>query len=366
MTFKNLRYNRMESNTGHKYLHDFNGLRSFEKNLFEGFIKCKLFHGNGFSLIIPDQVYVETSQLWWIQPLFFAPNLISKTDDYIECNIWVDISFGACIQITFRNNEFIRRLSDGSEIYKCKILGPERLEEYAIGRARWKGEGNPQIHLFHHTKEETIGKIIASGHFLPSSWNIQGNKKLVNIKYVYFTCLESIKYDEDLSQIAMANHGKLGFCLDQNFSGYPDLVIDVYRENTLNRRHTISLWVESSLLAPQPVYKHSPPGNSVYYEIVQPLTHRIGLEPGTTLKISGDQVETANVKQLGFAVLGDATSIEGLEAPFHEAETCQVVKIEIQDGCTTNLDFWMEHSNKDHFSNKAIEVNKFEDDTKNT
>ena len=346
---KNYQYNRTESEGSHEYLTEFDGIRTFEKYKSNGFIKCKLFHGNGFSVIIPDQIYIGNEEVRWIQPLFFGANLISKTDEYIECKLWVDISFGACLEITFRNSDHVNTLCDGSELYKCKILGPEDLIKYSTGIARWNEDGVPQIQLFHHTKEETKLKILESGYFLPSSWNIQGNKKLSNIKYVYFACLDKIQYEEDLRQIAMANRGKIGFRLDQNFSNNPDLILEVYRENTSNRTHSISKWIDTSFLTSQPAYKHSPPGNAVYYEIVQPFTYRVGLLPGTVLKIQDEQVEASDVKQLGYIVLGDATRIEGLSAPFDEEETEEILKIEKQSCCKNNLEFWMEQSNKNHF-----------------
>jgi len=357
---KNYRYNRIESESGHEYLIDFDGKRTFDKYSNDGFIKCKLFHGNGFSLFTPDQIYIEDKKLRWIQPLYYSANLISKTDTFIECKLWVDISFGVCLEITFRNSDHVITLSDGSELYKCKILGPENLTKYSTGLARWKENGVPQVQLFHHTKKETINKIIKSGYFLPSSWNIQGNKKLSNIKYVYFTCLNKILFEDDLQQIAMSNHGQMGFRLDQNSSDEPDLILDVYRENTLNRDNSISKWIDSSFLTSQPVFKHSPPGDSVYYAIVQPFTHRVGLKPDTVLKITDEQVEATDIRQLGYIVIGDATTREGLVAPFDEEETEQILKIEEQSCSKNNLEFWMERSNKNHFGKISTETIEFE------
>ncbi len=162
----------------------------------------------------------------------------------------------------------------------------------------------------------------------------------------------------------MVNHGKLGFRLDQNFSDHPDLILDVYRENTLNGRHTSTQWVDASLLAPQPIFKHSPPGNAVYYEIVLPFTYRVGLKPDTVLNIVDDQVEATDIKQLGFFILGDATSLEGLKAPFDEEDTKEKLKIERQNGSSTNLDFWVEHSNKDHFAKISLEQIEIESEVK--
>lgn len=166
---------------------------------------------------------------------------------------------------------------------------------------------------------------------------------------MYFTCLDKIQCEEDLRQIAMANRGKIGFRLDQNFTNNPDLILEVYRENTFNRNHCISTWIDSSALASQPVYKHSPPGNAVYYEIVLPFTYRVGLLPDTILRIQNKQVEASDVKQLGYIVLGDATRHEGLSAPFDEEETEEILKIEKRSCCKNNIEFWMEQSNKNHF-----------------
>lgn len=91
------------------------------------------------------------------------------------------------------------------------------------------------------------------GCFWPCSWNIQGNKTLVNIGYAYLTCLDKIKTDNDLREIAMASDAKKKFVTDN--VDIPTLVtsewkkihkaemleLKVFRQSINERKSTLSL-----------------------------------------------------------------------------------------------------------------------------
>ena len=357
---ENYKYNRIEGEFGHYYIDNYDGLRHKGKYEYTGFVKCKLIHGKGISLVVPDQIYIEGSDLFWIQPIMFSPNTLSKYEDRIECRIFVDISFGANIEVVFNDNEYWKTYEDGSSTYYCKIYGPENLEKYATGYARVI-DREPLLLLYHHTRENAKQAILESSQFMPSKWNIQGTKRLANIAYLYLTPLDSIKHKSDLAQIGMASDGELPFRLDQNEKGdTPDLVLQVYRENTTNRQESIPLWVPAASLAPQPLYRHKRSTSPVYYEIVQYLTHRIGVEPKSVVRLDSDRVFPENPKFFEYIILGDAWEISGLRAPFDEEDVDKVFKIEYIANGTTIHEFWFDNANVDLFSGRDIEYMEFE------
>lgn len=374
---ENRRFNRLETEHDHYYIQEF-GHKASQEKMYRGYLKAKLAHTQSVSVIIPDQIFLEeklTKKLLWFQPLNFLPNLLIKDEDEIVGLIYVDISCGNTIKLEFRNTEFIKSYEDGSNLFHCNIYGPEELETYATGSASFKANHVPYLDLYHHTSKENYEKIIKTSFLIASKWNIQGNKKLKNIAYVYFTCLDEVKKMGDLKQIAMASDGKIHLIRD-NFNLPPFLPedwrsqyskdileLEVYRESTFSRTETIRLSINSVLLASQHILKHSPSIGGVYYQICNPFIYRVGLLPGRTLRFINDEVkvESHDLKQFDYVVLGDATTLEGLGAPYDEENTSYVFKIEKSSKNTSLLDFWFENGNSDLFSNRSIEVQEFED-----
>lgn len=356
---KNLHFNRLEKKGRHIYIDDFSGARRFDDFESQGFIKCKLAQNHGYSIVIPEQIYVELGgELKWIQPLYFSGSVIGKHADIGICDLGVDVSFGQCLRLRFFPNDLISRLPDSGMLYKCRIKGPRYLYPYTTGSAKLVA-GRPMLKLYHHTSRESKAGILSSGEYWSSSWNIQGTKRSTNISYLYLTPLPEIKTKEDLSQIAMSSQGKLGFRIDSNLDGLPDLILDVYRESTSNRTHTLSGWVDASLLSTQPCYRHSPPDGFGYHAIVSPYIQRIGVEPGTKILIDGGRLSPEAPKSINYAIVGDATRIDGLSAPFDEEKTPEVLKIEMISPPLEIVSFWMENANTDQFSGKTIDPVEF-------
>lgn len=356
----NLRFNRVEEQGRHIYIDDFTGRRTFEDFEYEGFIKCKLVHNDSYSVVIPDQVYIEfDGQIKWIQPLYFSGNIIGDFGCYYLCDIGIDISHGPCLRVRFRNDELESRLNDGSLLYRCKIKGPANLNLYITGDAQINA-GIPSLELFHHTSEEAKKSIINSGVFYSSDWNIQGTKKSKNISYLYLTSLPEIKNTDDLNQIAMSSEGRIAFRVDSNFTNSPDLILDVYRESTENRTCTLSHWVDAELLSTQPCFRHSPPDGYGYHAVVSPFIHRIGVEHGRCVEICGDKLNASDNKLMEYTVVGDATTIDGLGAPYDEEDTPEKLKIEFLTEPDEIMSFWIKNANTNQFDNKPIEIVKFE------
>lgn len=88
----------------------------------------------------------------------------------------------------------------------------------------------------HHTTAKAAASIRSSQQFRGSSWNIQGNRNLKNVSYIYFTSLPRITGESDLQAIAIASNGVVE--LIPTSGKQPDDVIrlTVYRESTVNRR----------------------------------------------------------------------------------------------------------------------------------
>jgi hypothetical protein len=64
----------------------------------KGYIKCKLAHGLGYSVILPDFLLIGVRGNKWIQPLAFGPNVLSKMNKEIGCSISVDSGVAALVQ----------------------------------------------------------------------------------------------------------------------------------------------------------------------------------------------------------------------------------------------------------------------------
>lgn len=166
-----LRFNRIRKNGRHKYLDDFDGLRRFEDHQYHGFIKCKLVHNEFYSIVLPDQIYVEfVGETRWVQPLYFIANQILKTDAFGICDIGIDISHGVCLRVRFRSDGLVSKLSDGSLFYRCEIKGPKFLYQYTTGAARVVGN-RPIIKLYHHTSRASKQGIQEANEFWTSNWN---------------------------------------------------------------------------------------------------------------------------------------------------------------------------------------------------
>lgn len=361
----NRHFNRFEFRGKHQYIREFTDSLAGEVK-YDGILKCKLAHGSGFSIVLPELVFLKGPDPSWIQPLYFAANLLWKAEDGLTvCRVPVDISHGRRLWIEFRNDQFIRRLDDGSELFHCVIEAPPKLNKYTTGRAKIGEDHKIEIALYHHTGREAKQGIFDSGCFWASYWNIQGTKKLKNVGYVYFTPLEVIIAEEDLYQVAMASQEKLHLRRDNAQSLSPEdvLVLNVPRQTTADRKHTIRIWTDVDLLATQHVYRHAPTGYPIYYEVVRPFIHRVGLNPGCVLAFEDDRAikKPQDLKHFEYAVIGDADSLSGLKAPYDEENTEHVLKIERCEG-TNVLDFWMDNSNQDHFSLKNPEHLEFRRD----
>jgi hypothetical protein len=351
-----LRFNRITKRGKRIYLTDYAKGRIVGDEPYSGFIKCKLVHNHGYSLVLPDQVYIELGgEVLWFQPLYYSGCMISNYESHGECQLSIDVSHCTVLNIKFSSRDVTHWLDDCSLVYRCEIKAPKYLHRYATGNAHLDERG-PRIQLFHHTNRKAKKGILADSEYRTSSWNIRGTKNLLNIGYLYLTPLPSIEMEEDLGVIAMSSDGQLGFRTDSNVSSEPDLVLTVYRESTTERTEVLSHWVDASLLSTQPAYRHQDPGGFGYHEVVCPFVHRVGVEPGTTVAISENRINPNAPKNFGYAIVGDAAITPGLAAPYDEEHTHDVFKIECLEEGTDIISFWITSANSDQFNTKVVET----------
>lgn len=357
---RNYKFNRFEQKGKHYYNKEFAPNRTIRRSpIRNGYLKCKLAHHATYSLVVPDQIYFEIGKyLYWIQPLYFTANYIRFFGDEGICRIVIDISHGEQLCISFSSSDFDKHLADGSHLYRCKIEGLSRPLDFATGIA-YMGERGPYLQLFHHTNPGAKQSITTSAQFWSSQWNLQGNKKMSNIHFLYLTPLPKITCETDLQEIAMSSSGRLSLRVDQNQTSIADEILVVYRESTAGRTDTIQCFARADQLAPQHVYRHEGINGPDYYEVFSPFIHRIGVEPGSLIPINGNTLVPQRPKNLDYVVLGDATTIEGLRAPYDEEETREIWKIDRLAGDNEIIRYWSNNRNSDLYSSRAVEVAEF-------
>lgn len=350
-----LPFNRHTINGRREYVRRFSSARLGDA-VFRGFLKCKLVHHPNYSTIVPDLIFFEVaSKLSWIQPLYFLGSRVGFTEKTGEGRLEVDVAHGARVQVRFSSEDLRAHLADGSLLYACTVHGVPYLPSLATGEARLV-EGIPQVQLFHHTTAANKKAIRQAGYFWTSDWNIQGSAKLTNISYLYLTPLDEISHEADLLQIAMASDEKIGFQLDQNQGTKPDLILKVYRGSTRARQHSLAGWVSCDQLSPAPIYRHTPGDSAVYYEVVSPFIYRIGAEPGSYVSIRDRGFSADAPKQLDYVVVGDATSVDGLAAPYSEEDTRHIWKIVRTASNEDFMSYWRDHANTPEFAGIPLEV----------
>lgn len=369
----NRRFNREEMTIDNLYYDNY-GWAPRQNHSCSGWIKCRMLHGLGYSLIIPDQIFIDHGGLKWIQPLAFSLISLFELDNkLIILTIFIDISCGNNIQVRLSSGGYIKSLLDGSQLFHCEIIGPKNLYEYATGEAEWGADNIPYIRLFHHTTTDSYNKITASSHFRTGPYNIQGTtKRLTNVAYAYFTPLDKINTHGDLRKIAMAPEGVIQLRRD-NFTppfilpqGWQELYkgdilqLDVYPCDQSKRQAFLEVWIDSTVLAPQHIYQHDE-GGPVYYEIPHAFIQRIGMEPGNNVLFDSKKRihRQKNLKAFKYVVVGDCRTIAGLKAPYDEEDTTNIMKIEEMPQGQNLLNFWFDNRNSDLYSEKAVELQTF-------
>jgi len=137
----------------------------------------------------------------------------------------------------------------------CRIDGPSNLDSFSAGSAQRTKEGDFALRLHHHTNDAGHDGITGSGHFRTSDWNLQGTRKLINVKHVYFTTLPSIETEDEPVAHCHGSAGHLHFQTTEETAAQI-LGMGVYRADTKGRARTIDVDVAAASLAPPHLYYH--------------------------------------------------------------------------------------------------------------
>jgi len=324
---------------------------------------------------VPDALFLGKEGAKWIQPLAFGPPILSKFSEHrVECRLSIDVSCSQRLEVVFRDQDFVQAFEDGSELYRCTVHGPPSLKAHATGDSQLRRSQAPLIVLYHHTTEDSKKKIIASGSFHLSNWNIQGTeKKIKNAGYVYFTALDRISCEDDLRCIAMSSDEVIHLMVDGfnpppfdspeivTHLGKEILPLKVYRGSTKDRTATLRLMIDASTLTPQHLLLHS--GDlPMWYEVCNPFTHRVGVQPENVLRFPDGIIKRGSfpAKIFQYIVVGDASLLEGLAAPYNEETTESIFKIEPPQSGRPLLLLWFDLGNTDLYSKKSPELQHLE------
>lgn len=373
----NYRFNRWESAYCHTYVSDFPPVSPVSGNTYHGFAKVRLIHGRygiGVSVIQPDAIFIpRDDDLAWFQPLFFTANQCFKFEVGCGAELYVDLSFGYRARVRFEEQGFIRSYEDGSQLFMAEIVGPHRLMRHASGTAHFTADNRLILDVYHHTKPANAPLILKSGHILPSSRNIIGDRLVRNWTYGYVTLLDAIATSEDLAMIAMAEAGTVHYRLDPPLGTLERVVSEeIYTQAIADRSAAIQLQVDAAHLVPQYLLRHQgdPPQiwqpllaageviNPTYYEVFQPFNYRVGLRPGAVLPLHPKDVAIGDVKAHEFVLVGDTRNRTAIFSPLHE-QGAEVWKIEMH-AAPTIPQFWFDNSNQDLWTPKNVELQDLE------
>ncbi|GGF58719.1 hypothetical protein GCM10011332_10380 [Terasakiella brassicae] len=328
-----------------------------------GYLKCRMIHMAGKSVIQPDILFANGVTKHFFVPQFFYPNQIFFLDeDTGFCTIHIAFPNDTVFRIIFFSEGLTKRCSDGSLVYKCAYAISEG-HQNVTPTGVWKLKDQKfLLKLYHHTNDAGKKGITTSKEIWGSKTNIQGNPVLQNIEYGYFTSLGTINNEMDLMSIAMSGEGIAGF-LPTNAPNAPayGTFITVPTKQPTELSQTLWFWVDCELIAPNHLWFHRPIGEMPHYELVLPNVYRVGIKPSATLPFTGKflTLNDQNRKVFNYVIVGDADAYNGLIAPFNEEESECIGKVQLIGDCDDIISTWKKLANTDQFSGRNVEMVQF-------
>lgn len=344
-------------------------LEAGRSETFEGLVKLRLGHADVGSVLVPEVVVARLGGLRFYQPVFFgAPVLGFNVEHGVHmARFSLDLGGPRAVHpsryvVTIRSDGLVRSYEDGAQLYRCELKGPPVLVRLAAGRAVPMPDGDYGLCLHHITNPGAFAAIRTSRELRSSAWNLQGTRALANVAYVYLTSLPSVRSEADLSRIAMSSAGEIALQTTSNRPREETLRLEVYRESTTGRTASLPVTLASALVSPPHLLLHAPIGNA-WYEVVGPEIYRIGVLPGTAMAYDpaarSATVEAGSVKRFGYVVVGDASTTDGLGAPYDEENTRRIMHTEMLTAGADLFDFWQRNRNSDQMSGRPIERREF-------
>lgn len=336
---------------------------------YQGFIKLRLVHGEGRSFLMPD-VLIGVGGLRYFLPSFFSPPVIGfevEPGKHVA-DFSLDVGASRATQlerlfVRIRSEDRILVYEDGAQLYRCTFNGPRSIARFAKGVCR-RGTGDDfLLRVYHHTTDANAASIMGSRELWSSPWNLAGTQRLTNVSYGYFTSLPSIGSEDDLRLVAMASDEVIRFQTTSGRLREEVLSLKVYRGNTGDRTSALPFDVPCAAIAPAHLLLHPCVGSEpAYYEVVGPEIVRVGVKPSARLRLTGTDVgiDPGDGKRFAYVVVGDASTVDGLAAPYAEEETRQIVHLEQLGAGTDLFEFWLKHRNTDQVTGRTFEPRKLE------
>jgi hypothetical protein len=339
-----------------------------KRRTYDGFIKLRLGHSEGRSYLIPDMV-IAVGGCRFFLPTFFGPPILDFNIEPGKHRAHFNIDVGSPraggrerLVIDIRSEDRARIYDDGAQLYRCEIDGPRGLASLASGICQQDGD-DFRLDLFHHTTPAARKSISTSGELWSSPWNLAGTRRLTNVAYGYFTTLSKIRDERDLQTIAMSSAGEIRFQTTSDRLIEQTLTLTVYRDSTKGRTEAMLFKVGLGNIAPFHIYFHPMVrAGPAYIEIVCPDILRVGVIPGASLWHRHGKIDIADdqEKSFDYVIIGDASALDGLSAPFNEEETRQITHVERLDATTDLFEFWLAHQNSDQVSGRRIDARELE------
>jgi len=326
-----------------------------------GYIKCRLVHMKDRSFVLPDVLFSTELMGKFYVPKFFTPNIIAffgGDGSADHCRLTLELLNGTDVEIVFFRHGLVRNCRDGSFIYKC-AFSPKEGKPLPKPCGKWRRHDHSfNVLLYHHTNVDAEKGIKASQELWSSPWNIQGSKRLENIGYCYFTSIPRIRHEGDLREVAMSQMGVAHFLpTNAPYSAEFASALPVPKRTPKDMDRSLGYWVDAENVSPSHLWLHRPMSDPAYYEVVLPRVYRLGVETGYKLPLNGKgvNIDPARAKLLKYVVVGDASSPEGLCAPYSEEEVIDLAKIDENSKGLEIIGMWHEKKNSNLFPSLDVE-----------
>ena len=326
-----------------------------------GYIKCRLFHLEGGSIVVPDVLMVNNLDKHFFSPQFFTASLIYCNDHDSDgsCFFVIDIIEGVRIKMLFFRHDLVKQCADHSFIYKCAFVSADG-NPLPEPHGTWRKRGDQfELALYHHTDKDGADGIQSSKEIWGSEWNIQGIIELKNIAYGYFTSIPKIKNTVDLNAIGMSPEGKIGLIptnapLDLAYA----YELEIRRKTATISDIPLEFWVDVEVISPSHLWRHTPLSPPNNYERVLPKVFRVGVQPKRNLPLKGMMLDLKSdvYKIFDYIIVGDANTKEGLMAPFYEEETKEICKLDTDPDGLEIIGMWCKKKNSDLFTGRDVEL----------
>lgn len=220
----------------------------------------------------------------------------------------------------------VSELPDGSAIYECLVENSNNLpQEMGIEHKDF------YLKLFHHTSEQSYPKILESKHLRSSPWNYDGNTKMVDRHFIYFTDLPSFQNSFELQKIAMTDGGYT-LAMQYDMPGVSPEFLNVPVRSREQLSHKIVGYLAPWLIEPSPMLFHDSQvhggGVARYWELCHPNIFRIPVKPNGICSLSDsgiinascvpDWIDSANI------IAGVAFELGSLRNVFDEKPLAQM------------------------------------------